>query len=124
MNLQGIKKVLLAAGIGEFMPHAFAGIVQNWVEGKTPKQFYHWVIEHAGEDWFEEFAPKETMVKVQSIISENNLSLDWLNLEWFVNTIGKKHKDIAFTIMTSSRLKDELSRQAVLIKARLEGDKE
>lgn len=103
------------AAIGEFLPGICSGVVSSWLRGKTAKEFYHDIKQHAGENWLADMIPPRSIDRIKGVVKDTN----WLNMEWVVDTIAEEHKDIAILILTSPSVKSEMELQIAALKRTL-----
>lgn len=115
MKLKLSSQHLKRAVFNQFLPGILGGVVSGWLEGKTPGQFYYYIKEHTGEDWFAVLISPNVQKKIRGMADD----LNWLNIEWFVSAIIKEHRDIAVLIYSSEEIRNELSRQIEIIKEKL-----
>ena len=117
MPIQFKQKVATAA-LGEVAPIIFRGVIRGWLEGKTAKDFYDFTKKHVGGNWFEELVPVRTLHRIQALAKGG---LEWLTMEWFLESVIDEHPDIASLIVSSVEVKTELEKQLANIKAGLKG---
>ena len=115
MKLKLSPQHLKRAAINQFLPGILDGVVNGWLEGKSPGKFYYYIKEHTGEDWFAVLLSPNVQKKIKGMADD----LGWLNLEWFVGAIVKEHRDIAVLIYSSEEIRNEISRQIEIVKEKL-----
>ena len=111
----GIKDAVISEWL---VPGFIAGIIDNWLEGKTAKQFYGFVIAHKGQHWLLELAPELDVNKAKGVVKNPS----WLTIDWFVKVTKDEHPDISGLILTSPEVKEEIERQLELIRLELSSD--
>ena len=115
MKLKISPQNLKKAAISEFLPGILGGVVNGWLEDKTGRQFYDFVKNHVGQDWFSGMLSPQIQSRVKGMAD----NLKWLNIDWFVGAIVKEHRDIAVLIYSSDMVQEEISRQINMIKEKL-----
>ena len=111
LSAQRVKK----AAFSEFLPGILSGVVNQWLLDKSAKQFYDFVVAHAGQDWFSGMLSPQVQSKIKGMADD----LKWLDIDWFVGAIVKEHRDIATLIYSSEVVRDALIRQIDIIKEKL-----
>jgi len=110
MKIDG--RSLTRAAIKEFAPDYFPGIVAEWVEGKTVKDFYNFI--ETGSLW-------EKIPEGQRhwLLSYRPWNLNWLTLEWVIGAIGKANPDLGYLVGSSPELQERIQTEIEQIKQKL-----
>lgn len=99
-------------GLNVIAPNFMAGIIHNYMEGKTTKEIVEWFKD---TDIWDIVPPQQQ----QFLINMKPFDLEWLSREWVIETIAQRDMGAAAAIITSPMLQKKIDSNIAGIKEKL-----